>query len=138
MEDKTLTQINIDFKDKEKVEVNEGEGDIGNSTGVTDHQEIANKSEVVQKEETESKPASTQESQTQPAGSESITETTPVTAGNETVVVDSGYQTEGTVQNATVVESTPSAEIHEEAAEEAVTIDDVEDVVNSGTIELAP
>ena len=52
--------------------------------------------------------------------------------------VDSGYQTEGTVQNATVVESTPSAEVHEEAVEEAVTIDDVEDVVNSGTIELAP
>lgn len=138
LEEKQTSAIQDVMGKEDEVVVNEKPGNKDNATGVTDHQEITKKPEVVQKEETESKPASTQESQTQSAGSESITEATPVTAGNETVVVDSGYQTEGTVQNATVVESTPSAEVHEEAVEEAVTIDDVEDVVNSGTIELAP
>ena len=82
--------------------------------------------------------APVQETPAPPASAEPIVENTTVTAGNEQVEVDSGYQVDGTVQNATVVESTPSAEVHEEAVEEAVTIDDVEDVVNSGTIELAP
>ena len=82
--------------------------------------------------------APVQETPAPPASAEPIVENTTVTAGNEQVEVNSGYQVDGTVQNATVVESTPSAEVHEEAVEEAVTIDDVEDVVNSGTIELAP
>ena len=125
-------------EEEEEVVVNEGEGSIDNQTGVTDRQPITEQQETVQEGDSASNTAPAQETQASPATAEPIVEETTVTAGNETVVVDSGYQTEGTVQNATVVESTPSAEVHEEAVEEAVTIDDVEDVVNSGTIELAP
>ena len=138
LEEKQTSAIQDVMGEEDEVVVNEGEGSIDNQTGVTDRQPITEQQETVQEGDSASNTAPAQETQASPATAEPIVEETTVTAGNETVVVDSGYQTEGTVQNATVVESTPSAEVHEEAVEEAVTIDDVEDVVNSGTIELAP
>ena len=141
MEEKETAQINEKFN-KEEVVVNEREGNINNSTGTTEQQKIDKSPNIVegsvaQESGSTDEPASAADT-AQPAAAEQIVSDTTVTAGNEQTVVDSGYQVDGTVQNAGVVESTPSAEVHEEAVEEAVTIDDIENVVNSGTIELAP
>ena len=138
LEEKQTSAIQDVMGEEDEVVVNEGEGSIDNQTGVTDRQPITEQQETVQEGDSASNTAPAQETQASPATAEPIVEETTVTAGNETVNVDSGYQVDGTIQNATVVESTPSAEVHEEAVEEAVTIDDVENVVNSGTIELAP
>ena len=141
LEEKETAQINEKFN-KEEVVVNEREGNINNSTGTTEQQKIDKSPNIVegsvaQESGSTDEPASAADT-AQPAAAEQIVSDTTVTAGNEQTVVDSGYQVDGTVQNAGVVESTPSAEVHEEAVEEAVTIDDIENVVNSGTIELAP
>lgn len=142
LEEKELSSININHDNEDKVKVDMKPGNVNNSTGTTEQQKIDKSPNIVeggvaQESGSTDEPAPAADT-AQPAAAEQIVSDTTVTAGNEQTVVDSGYQVDGTVQNAGVVESTPSAEVHEEAVEEAVTIDDIENVVNSGTIELAP